>query len=175
LRLWHQRGEESSLQRLVDDCWYHNPWQAEMQVASLAECGLIQDPSIYLDSIERHRVFFMFYGEGTDPAIWPRPGRHDPGHDGTWAGSWPMNFETNYPAKGQPVVYFLRIDGDVAYIGSTDDFRQRLKFHARTKEWTAWNAVHCESRGLAYDLEAEMILKYAPPLNLRGLPTGSAV
>jgi hypothetical protein len=166
LTLWHERGEESTLRRLTDDCWYRDLWRAEALVTSLANKGLIRDSGIYLTSLERH--YALFTQHGGDPSLAPRPGRYEPDSDGTWSGPWPMVFETNYPPHLKPVVYFLyESPKDPVYIGSTDDFRGRLISHQRTKRWIRWRALPCDTRDAAYELEDELIAEYRPVLNRR--------
>lgn len=90
--------------------------------------------------------------------------RHNDGDSG-WRGPSPLGLEDPRPMRGAWVVYQLALGGDVVYIGSTGAFEDRLKAHARDKEFDSWRASHCETERQCRDLETALIDRYRPPLN----------
>lgn len=95
--------------------------------------------------------------------------RHTPnGPEGSWYGTWPMPTDDPRPGKGTPVVYVLfDAANQPCYVGSTADFRTRLKQHAKTKAFAAWTAQPCEDREHAYAVEDVALKRHKPPMNGR--------
>jgi hypothetical protein len=77
----------------------------------------------------------------------------------TWVGTIPHCWRGSMPLAGDCVVYSLfNTDSVQVYIGSTDDFRGRLREHLRDKpDVTSWTALLCDTRTAAYDLEDELL------------------
>lgn len=96
-------------------------------------------------------------------------GRYNDG-DGKWRGCWPLREEDPRPAPRTWVVYKLLAGDELLYIGSTGDFRTRLKAHERDKSFDFWHAAECASERHCRDLETALIDRYRPPLN-RMIPT----
>lgn len=163
LSVWKQRGEESSVQRLADEVWYGQIWRAEQWIGSLAAKGLIVGGEEYL---YRNRVLTA----ASEPAVSSRVDRHEPDAEGMWSGPWPLAYETNYPPRQQSVVYALFDSDDlVVYVGSSENFRERLKQHRKDgKIFSSWTAHPCETRDEAYRVEAEFLQGHMPILNRQG-------
>lgn len=90
--------------------------------------------------------------------------------EGRWCGTWPLGAEDKRPASGTWIVYQL-LDGDsLLYIGSTGDFRTRLKAHEREKSFNSWRASRCDNEAHCRALETVLIDRYRPLLN-RMIPT----
>lgn len=94
------------------------------------------------------------------------------GPHGTWVGTWPLG-EWPYddtvvlPRFGQPVVYVLfDADNVPCYVGSTGEFKTRLKSHVRDgKPVARWVAHPCNDRESAYILEEKLLREHKPYLN----------
>lgn len=89
------------------------------------------------------------------------------GPHGTWVGTCPVSGPV--PRFGQSVVYVL-FDGDnvPCYVGSTGEFKNRLKWHVRDgKPVVFWTAYPCPDREAAYQLEEQLLQKHKPYLNKR--------
>lgn len=85
----------------------------------------------------------------------------------TWAGTWPVTRDQPTPRAFLPVVYVL-FDGanEPAYVGSTEDFRTRMKVHQREKPGLArWMAYRCADREGAYVLEDKLLKEHKPRMN----------
>lgn len=164
LAMWQKLGEASSLQRLADELWFGDLQRAETWVNALAAKGLIRNGAAYAQALEEIRLF--------EAAQLPEPprraDRHEPNDDGTWSGPWPMTYDTNYPPRLQPVVYVLFNDNTPVYVGSTANFRERMKQHHRDKKWTRWTAHPCSTRDEAYRVEAAFLEVFQPALNAQG-------
>lgn len=97
-------------------------------------------------------------------------GRYTPNApEGAWHGVWPMDYDDPRPRKGKSVVYLLFDDGNVpCYVGSTANFGERMKRHAKDgKPVAAWRAVGTHSRADAYATETAWLQSYKPYLNKR--------
>lgn len=94
--------------------------------------------------------------------------------DGRWRGTFPVERDALRPPKGTWVVYRLLRGVDLLYIGSTGSFLDRVKAHARDKDFDTWEAYRCRDERHCRGLEALLIDKYRPPLN-RMIPTPKAV
>jgi hypothetical protein len=68
-----------------------------------------------------------------------------------------------FPSSGC-VVYFLKADSKVVYVGSSKHPRSRIRAHRNTP-WDRFEAKACDDRESAYWLEAAEILRLRPPLN----------
>jgi hypothetical protein len=91
------------------------------------------------------------------------------GPGGSWHGSgvpiWPND---PCPANGISVVYVLyEADWSPCYVGSSEQFRQRIKAHKKTKAFEYWRAWPCTDRADAYRRESEMLAEVMPHLNKR--------
>lgn len=91
------------------------------------------------------------------------------GPEGTWVGSNPCASDDPAPTEGIPVVYVLFDEtNEPCYVGSTDNFRQRLKAHAKDgKQFARWQAHPCTDREQAYELEVRLLKERMPRLNRR--------
>lgn len=89
------------------------------------------------------------------------------GPEGSWAGDYPIG-NGSRPPDGQNVVYVLfDAQNTPCYVGSTKDFKTRLKVHARTKKFVRWAAYPCADREAAYLLEERLLAEHKPYLNRR--------
>lgn len=93
--------------------------------------------------------------------------RHEPDADGIWRGAYPLDPAERYPRLGTNVVYVLFDDTNVpCYVGSTDDFRGRVRaHHHQGKQFVRWMAYPCRDREAAYDLEVRLLREHKPYLN----------
>lgn len=89
------------------------------------------------------------------------------GPEGTWIGESPCASDAPAPTEGIPVVYVLFDDTNApCYVGSTDNFRQRIKAHAKQgKHFARWQAHRCRDREHAYELEVRLLKENKPYLN----------
>ena len=85
----------------------------------------------------------------------------------TWEGEFPTHSWKFMPALGVPVVYVLYDSArEPIYVGSTEQFRLRMRVHQRTKpEATFWRAQLCDSREHAYEMEDRLLKEHKPRLN----------
>lgn len=92
-----------------------------------------------------------------------------PDSDGNWRGTCPLPSRDSSPPTGQSVVYVLFDAENVpCYVGSTEDFRPRLKAHLRDgKPVVRWLAYPCADREAAYVLETRLLRERKPYLNRR--------
>jgi hypothetical protein len=86
---------------------------------------------------------------------------------GTWDGVFPLGFQDPAPPHGVSVVYVLFDPVNVpCYVGSTKDFRGRLKRHGKEgKDFSRWTAHPCQDRAHAYELEDRLLKEHKPYLN----------
>lgn len=94
---------------------------------------------------------------------------HLPDLDGNWRGPFPLAPDEIAPPTGQSVVYVLFDDANApCYVGSSEQFRTRLKNHERDgKPVTRWLAYPCSDREAAYLLEEKLLREHRPYLNKR--------
>lgn len=99
------------------------------------------------------------------PNLW----RWEPnGPAGTWVGPWPIEDTDPTPPPGSFIVYVLfDATNEPIYVGSTGDFRIRLKQHAKKKPFVNWQAYAVEDRESAYELEVRLLRERLPLLNKR--------
>lgn len=87
---------------------------------------------------------------------------------GVWRGSSPLGLKDQAPRKGVFIVYILfDHDANPCYVGSTGDFRTRLKAHRRDKPVRWWTAYECPDRQGAYAMEKRLLQEHMPYLNRR--------
>lgn len=88
---------------------------------------------------------------------------------GTWVGTFPLTVEQPTPRWGISVVYVLFDEmNQPAYVGSTEDFRVRVKTHQRDKPGLVrWMAYACDDREAAYRLEDRLLREHMPHMNKR--------
>ena len=88
---------------------------------------------------------------------------------GTWEGDAPLPTQAVCPPRGQSVVYVLYDQASVpCYVGSSEQFRDRLKAHVRDgKPVVRWRAYPCPDRAAAYEMEGRLLREHMPYLNLR--------
>lgn len=86
---------------------------------------------------------------------------------GTWSGTWPLSDRDHRPAPRVSVVYVLfDAHNEPIYVGSTADFRIRLKAHAKDgKPFVRWQAYPSADREAAYLLEDRLLRERKPRLN----------
>lgn len=96
----------------------------------------------------------------------PRPQDLPNCADGTWSGSADLDRNDPAPPTGMSVVYMLIDDRRVVYVGSTNDFRARLRCHVAEKQFSTWKAKDYVTRSNAYRAEFELIRQARPPLNI---------
>jgi len=107
------------------------------------------------------------------PILWirmPRLPKWQPnGPAGTWIGPWPLGDDDALPMPGSCVVYILfDAFNEPIYVGSTGDFRIRLKAHAKQKKpFVRWQAYVTDDREAAYRLEVKLLKEHLPRLNKR--------
>lgn len=91
----------------------------------------------------------------------------------TWSGSFPLEGADDpqrVPPKRVPVVYVLfDATNEPVYVGSTADFRTRIRGHHIIDEhdvrhWMAWR---CTDREHAYEEEERLLRTHKPRLNVR--------
>jgi hypothetical protein len=167
-------GHADGARRLVHELLSHGLLQAESeQTERLAKLEEFEEIAARQQARKAARA-----GHKQTPTPKPalRPEIHEPGEDGQWRGPWPLAADTTYPPPDQNVVYVLRAANDLAvYVGSTNNFRARMKAHqAGGKSWTTWTAHPCESREEAYEVENEFLHEYMPHLNVAGPRPGGA-
>lgn len=77
--------------------------------------------------------------------------------------SWPR------PMRGVSVVYLLHsIEGVALYVGSTQNFSDRLKAHlVDGKPAAFWSAYKCSTRESAYEIEDRLLKEHMPTMNKR--------
>ena len=93
--------------------------------------------------------------------------------DGIWEGLFPLDSRDPAPPHPVPVVYSLFDDDGLCYVGSTDDFRTRLRAHRKGgKVFTGWTAQAFRSRREAYTVERSLITRYRPRLNTTHVSEG---
>jgi hypothetical protein len=87
--------------------------------------------------------------------------------DGSWRGPFPLRDTEHRPRAGVNVVYALYDRQDEpCYVGSTGDFRARLRAHkADGKRFTTWAAWPCKDREEAYQREVQLLRASMPYLN----------
>ncbi len=86
----------------------------------------------------------------------------------SWWGTFPVDGNYDFPEKTIAVVYVLFDFMDVpAYVGSTDQFKERMKAHKRERPgmFARWVAYPCEDREAAYQLEEQLLRANLPYLN----------
>lgn len=91
------------------------------------------------------------------------------GPEGTWVGENPCVPTDPAPGVGVSVVYVLFDDqNEPCYVGSTGNFRPRLKAHIQSgKQFVRWQAHPCRDREHAYELEVRLLGERKPRLNRR--------
>jgi predicted GIY-YIG superfamily endonuclease len=89
------------------------------------------------------------------------------GPEGNWVGEYPFHPETVAPIHGVAVVYVLFDEtNEPCYVGSSNNFRQRLKAHAKDgKHFARWHAHPCRDREHAYQVEDRLLKEHKPRLN----------
>jgi len=100
------------------------------------------------------------------PNLW----RWEPnGPAGTWVGSYPIGEKDPTPPPGSFIVYVLfDATNEPIYVGSTGDFRVRLKqHHKKQKPFVYWQAYAVEDRESAYQLEERLLRERLPRMNKR--------
>ena len=96
----------------------------------------------------------------------PRPQDLPNRAGGTWAGNAVLYRYDPAPPAGVSVVYVLADAQRIVYVGSTNDFRARLRCHVADKQFLTWQAKDYLTRSNAYRAEFELIRKLRPPLNI---------
>lgn len=91
------------------------------------------------------------------------------GPEGSWVGLNPCGSKEPAPTQGVAVVYVLfGPDNEPCYVGSTDNFRQRIKAHVQDgKDFASWQAHPCRDRWHAYEVEDRVLRQHMPYLNRR--------
>lgn len=116
-----------------------------------------------------HLAFRKVQAEANRIRQWKAHGRaHAPNAPaGTWAGTIPCGADQPTPRRGTAVVYVLfDATNEPAYVGSTEDFRTRMKTHRREKPGLVrWMAYRCTDREAAYVLEDRLLKEHKPRLN----------
>lgn len=86
--------------------------------------------------------------------------------DGSWRGSMPVLMQPR-PPRGVSVVYVLYDEAnEPCYVGSTLDFKARIKAHVKAgKRFASWAAWPCRDREHAYQREEQMLRDVMPYLN----------
>lgn len=87
------------------------------------------------------------------------------------SGPWPYSFPTGEARRAfaGAWVYLLTDErGDVCYIGQTIDLITRIRRHATSKAFVAWEAYYCEGQAEARYYEAELIKICQPYLRHDG-------
>lgn len=86
---------------------------------------------------------------------------------GFWSGAIPLTGGYPVPRRGVSVVYVLfDMNNRPCYVGSTDDFKRRLKQHCREKaDLARWMAYVCPTRDDAYQLEVKLLNEHKPYMN----------
>jgi len=89
------------------------------------------------------------------------------GPAGTWVGSWPIGKADQVPAPKAFVLYVLfDSHNEPIYVGSTGNFRTRLKTHFRQgKPFVRWQAYAVADREAAYQLEEKLLRERLPRFN----------
>lgn len=89
------------------------------------------------------------------------------GPEGSWVGEQPLSVHSPAPAPGASVVYVLfDAANEPVYVGSTKNFRSRLREHHRDgKTFARWQAHPCRDREHAYRLEDRLLREHLPQLN----------
>lgn len=92
--------------------------------------------------------------------------KYAPDSDGNWRGTYPFEGSGTPPHKVS-VVYVLFDEHNVpCYVGSTSQFRIRLRSHDREgKQFVRWLAYPCADRDRAYELEDRLLRQHKPYLN----------
>jgi len=165
---WYQRGEAADLQRLADEVWAGSLYQANLWIFGLAQHGLILTVDEYRAHLSNLRTAEEREADRRAAAEAKR--RERASYTGEeWSGSWPVTSAAAIPAKDQSVVYFAWDKaGDIAYVGSTKHFANRMAQHAearRSMTWHRWTAKGCPDRQAAYTLERDDIDRLNPPQN----------
>ncbi len=108
------------------------------------------------------------WGSGELTKNW-RPWHSPNGPAGSWFGECPLNDGEPLPPKWTCVVYVLFDHENVpCYVGSTNQFRQRVKRHAYDgKRFVRWVAYPCADREAAFDLEVKLLAEHKPYLNVK--------
>lgn len=84
---------------------------------------------------------------------------------GSWFGTDPIG-DNPAPPAGQCVVYVLFDASNVpCYVGSSEDFRNRIMGHRHDKAFVRWVAYPCADREAAYQLEDRLLKEHKPYLN----------
>lgn len=88
---------------------------------------------------------------------------------GSWSGCFPFVDEEATPPYQFSVVYVLFDAENIpCYVGSTENFRSRVRAHARDgKRFVRWSAHPCADREAAYQLEDRLLREHKPYLNRR--------
>jgi GIY-YIG catalytic domain len=84
-----------------------------------------------------------------------------------WSGEFPFDEIEATPPNDFSVVYVLFDQGNQpCYVGSTKNFRSRVRRHAKDgKCFAHWTAYPCGSRESAYQLEERLLRERLPYLN----------
>lgn len=146
------------------------------RVGSMHRCGEISD--LKLIAIYEHIKALATLGsrKAWDKHVsinWQKMkhlrGKLPNGPEGTWIGVNPCAGTDPAPTEGVPVVYVLFDDSNVpCYVGSSDNFRQRIKAHAKGgKVFARWQAHPCRDRAHAYEVEDRLLKEHKPQLNIR--------
>lgn len=88
---------------------------------------------------------------------------------GSWSGCFPFGDGEPTPPYQFSVVYVLfDARNTPCYVGSTENFRSRIRAHAREgKQFVRWSAHPCTDRESAYQLEDRLLHEHKPYLNRR--------
>jgi hypothetical protein len=171
LALWHQRGEESSIERLAEELWFGSADHAERWVHALVQRDLVVTDDAYRAALKAE---WDAHTAETKRSQDERQDRLDNADylDGYWHGEWPAQPKA-VPPKGISVVYFqYDKDGQLAYIGSTKQFLRRMEGHLDTSRpdvWARWEARECAARDEAYVIEDREIRERRPYQNKPGV------
>lgn len=164
---WLDEGSEASSGRLADRMGC-TPDRAAELVADLEQLGAVRSSN---KPAPRAPVTDLPGSEIPPLARLTHEPNGPDGPDGSWTGVWPPLPGDPFPPRLAPVVYVLFDDQHhPSYVGSTGDFRTRIRAHAREKRdlWSTWVAYPCASRSAAYDVETRFLRQYMPALNVQG-------
>lgn len=85
----------------------------------------------------------------------------------SWVGTRPVGDDQHVPRAGIAVVYVLYgADNEPLYLGSTGEFRTRIRTHSSGPiPWVSYMATPCSDREAAYQLEDSYLKTRKPPMN----------
>jgi hypothetical protein len=172
LALWHECGEELSIERLADELWFGSTERATHWVHALIEHNLLITDEEFRAAHEAEWAEHVAEVEQRQAERQARLGNATY-LDGRWAGGWPL-VRGDGPPKSVSVVYFQHdADDRLAYIGSTHTFQRRMENHAKTARagvWVRWEARECAARDEAYVIEEREIAERKPYQNAVSVP-----